>query len=180
MYNRLSIYLPFFLCVSSLIAQANELSTAEQYEAKFTSDTPMITMYTSPKCGPCKSTKPHFISLAASNSDINFCLVDTTNDAFGDILNGWGITHIPYFIFSYKGQKVLEVSGGMKLSQLESYLNQFRDSVDSLKNAAKKTDKKAAEKKSSEPKKAEGKKEKPQQLAAQSNTPASKKKQKTS
>ena len=80
--------------------QAIEISSVDQFNKLYKSDKPMVAMYTTTWCGPCKATKPHFKELAKTVTDVNFCIIDA--DKFSNTL-AKGLRGVPTFKFSHKG-----------------------------------------------------------------------------
>ena len=53
-----------FLFSGSMCARLVTVSSVEDYNKHYESDTPMVTMYSAEWCGPCKQMKPHYYSAA--------------------------------------------------------------------------------------------------------------------
>ena len=117
------------LCVSSLLAaQVKDITTVAEYEKIFKTE-PMITLYFSNNCGPCKATKPHFHKAAEEHTNINFCMIDTTNSKLQNHINKLNIQAIPTLIGSCNGSIILHHTGGLTKNELERKIAEFKESI---------------------------------------------------
>ncbi len=103
------------------------VTSVEEYNKYYQSETPMVTMYSAEWCGPCKQMKPHYYSVAEQTSDVTFCVVDTGAKALEGITTG--IMSIPTLIFSHKGKPVRRENGSMTRKQLDSHIHEFRRTI---------------------------------------------------
>ncbi len=162
------------LCMTTLLisapalAKIQKITTLAHYNAAFKSDTPMITMYSSISCGPCKMMKPSFHKMAKLHPDISFYLIDVDNAEFTALLDELDIRSIPHLSFSNKGQKIFSQTGSMGTKELEKWIAKFRSDLE--KPTEKQETKKSGTKKTA--------KKEPQVKAPAK--PQTKKKQKTS
>ncbi len=118
------------LCVSSLLAaQVKDITTVAEHEKLFKAEKPMITLYFSNQCGPYKATKPHFHKAAEEHTDINFCMIDTTNSKLQNHMNKLNIQAIPTLIGSFNGSIILRHKGGLTKNALELKIAQFKESI---------------------------------------------------
>ncbi len=164
------------LCMTTLLlsapalAKIQKISTLAHYNAAFKSDTPMITMYSSVSCGPCKMMKPSFHKMAKLHPDISFYLIDVDNTEFTALLDELDIRSIPHVSFSNKGQKIFSQTGSMGTKELEKWIAKFRSELEKPAPTDKQETKKSGAKKTA--------KKEPQAKAPAK--PQTKKKQKTS
>ncbi len=113
---------------SALSAKVVTISTAKDYNRHYNSDKPMITMYSSDGCGPCKNMKPHFHEAAEAATDMTFAVVDTAAKGLSGIVKG--IRSLPTVIFSHKGKRVNQpVVGSRTRRQLDRHINEFRTTM---------------------------------------------------
>ena len=170
--------LRLLICISTLLisapaaAQVFKLKTMEQYTRAFKSDTPMITMYTSVRCGPCKMMKPSLHKMAKHHRDISFFVLDIDTPDFSGLLKELGIRSLPHLIFSNKGEKLISEVGSMGTKSLEQCINKFQSEINQQTTRKRK---KTVTKKQSP--KTTMKKEAPVKIVP---SPSAKKKQKTS
>lgn len=154
MYLRILFSFTALIISAPLLAIPHEIKTLEHYNKAFTSNKPMVTMYTSAHCGPCKSMKPRLAKLAAQHPDIHFCIIDTGNPALKKITKQWNIRSVPTLIFSHKGEKLFDEIGSMGTKDLEQSIANFRYEMSKISSAnkekAKKTTKKKVSKKQKE------------------------------
>ncbi len=181
MISRTLASLALVLCSFSLIARVHKITTLEEYNAAFMSNKPMIAMYSSRSCGPCRVMKPGFIHVSDDNPDIHFCLIDVENPELEEIINGHNIRSIPQVIFSYKGEKIMTERGSMGKETLENCVDRFRVKFTTKKSADKQTTtpKKEAKKAPIQKKEAQPKKVQPSKTSSTTQK-VPKKKQKTS
>ena len=116
----LSILLAAFLCAPAALFAAKEgkvtiIKSVDQFNELYESNKPMVTMYTATWCGPCESTKPHFIALAKEIPEVNFCIVDF-NKFENTLIKKARIGGVPTFKFSHKGKPVTFSSNGRSIS----------------------------------------------------------------
>ncbi len=122
-----TLALTALLCQAALLAAAGPITikSVDQFNKLYKSDKPMVAMYTATWCGPCKSTKPHFIALAKEHPDITFCIIDF--DKFETTLvKKAGIRGVPTFKFSHKGKTLSNKSGGMGKPALRKLITAFK------------------------------------------------------
>ena len=112
---------------SALSANVVHISSVEEYHKHYTSDKPMVTMYSGNHCNPCQKMKPHFKAAAEATADMTFCIVDTGKKGLGKLVKG--ITGIPRLVFSHKGKPVKREVGGMSRSALDTSINNFRKTI---------------------------------------------------
>ncbi len=125
--NKTMLMWSALLLSGNLGARMVTVSSTEDYNKHYQSETPMVTMYSAEWCGPCKQMKPHYYSAAEATSDVTFCVVDTGAKAFEGIASG--IMSIPTVIFRHKGKPVRRENGGMSRKQLDSHISEFRKTV---------------------------------------------------
>lgn len=147
MFLRTLFALTAFIISVPLMAAPHEIKTLKYYNKAFKSDKPMVTLYTSSHCGPCKLMKPRLADLAAQHPDIHFCIIDTGNTALQSIIKGWNIRSVPTLIFSHKGKKLCDEIGGMEADDLEQSIVNFRYEMRKLASEKPKTAKKSPPKK---------------------------------
>lgn len=112
------------LLTNALNARMVTVSTVDEYNKHYHSDTPMVTMYSAEWCGPCKQMKPHFYEAAEATSDVTFCVVDTAAKGFAEIVSG--IRSIPTTIFSHRGRQVHRENSSMSRKQIDQSINELR------------------------------------------------------
>jgi len=131
--RNVSIFLASALILSgsALLGKVIKISSTEQYNRHYTSDKPMVTMYSADGCGPCKMMKPLFHGAAEATSDITFALVDTGVKGLSGIAKG--IKSLPTMIFSHKGTPVKREIGSRSRTQLNRHITEFRTQITSKK-----------------------------------------------
>lgn len=106
-----------------LNARMVTVNTVEEFNKLYQGDTPLVTMYSAPWCGPCKQMKPDFHAVADSTNDIIFCIIDVDTKAFAPLVSD--IRHVPTLKFSHKGKQTHQTNGLSK-KQLEETLKELR------------------------------------------------------
>ena len=128
--NFKALALTLALCTfPAALASTRYISSSEQYNSYFSSSKPMITMYTSPSCGPCRQMKPSFYKAAQAHPDLSFYLVDIDKPHMKDILQKLQIQSIPTVIFSCNGKVIRRTRGCLSKNELEQEIAQFKNSL---------------------------------------------------
>ncbi len=112
-----------------LLCNPTYLNSPEKYESHFSSHKPMITMYTSPSCGPCRQMKPDFYAASNTYSEITFCIVDINKPGMNDIARRLQIQSIPTLIFSCDGRIISRTRGQLSKRELDKEIAQFQTAV---------------------------------------------------
>jgi thiol-disulfide isomerase/thioredoxin len=102
---------------------------------------PLVVMYSSPTCGPCKSMKPFFDKLARELTDISCYVVNASSKGFDDILNRLQITGFPTLIMTHNKKEIKRERGGMSSKELATSLKDFRKQITQKPKETKKTEK---------------------------------------
>ena len=113
----------FLALTSSMFAHINviNINSVAEHKKCISGKKPVITMYTATWCGPCKTTKPHFATLADKYKNVTFCMVDI--DKFSATLSAdMKIRGIPTFIVSFEGKAIKRETGGKNLKELEKLI----------------------------------------------------------
>jgi thiol-disulfide isomerase/thioredoxin len=103
------------------------VTTIEEYNKYYTSETPLVAMYSAAWCGPCKQMKPHFYAAAEAINNINFCVIDMDIKCLAEITSN--IRSIPTTIFSFKGKSVKRMTSSMTRRELDSSIEDFKKTV---------------------------------------------------
>ncbi|MBA2307345.1 thioredoxin family protein [Candidatus Dependentiae bacterium] len=141
--NFKTIALTFVLCSTSLLlAHPTYLTSVEKYNSLFNSSKPMITMYTSPSCGPCMQMKPDFYKASNTHTDISFCLVEINKPEMKDLTQRLQIQSIPTIILSCDGKIIARTRGRLTKRELEQEITQFKDALAQRSKKSQETTKK--------------------------------------
>lgn len=136
---------------SLLLAHPLTITSQKKYDSLFPSTTPMITMYTSPSCGPCRQMKPDFYKASDSHPDIQFCIVDISNPTMRPLAQKLQIQSIPTLVLSCNGKIIARTRGRLTKKELEQEITQFKQKI---AQQTKKSTKKSTTKKPKNPVKA--------------------------
>lgn len=138
--NLKTITVALLLSTQALVfANPTYLTSQEKYDSCFSSSTPMVTMYTSPSCGPCRQMKPDFYKASQSNPELSFHLVEIDKSEMKGIVQKLQIQAIPTIIFSCDGEVIARTRGALSKKDLAQEIAQFKDKL------AKRAEKKASE-----------------------------------
>ncbi len=125
------------ITLSSINANVVNITSKEIFDRHYMSDKPMVTMYTSKGCMPCKRMKPLFYAAAEAITDITFAILEVkSRSTFGfhpeptelEVLTK-AIRSVPTLIFSHKGKEVKREHGLMNREQLNTSINTFRSTT---------------------------------------------------
>ena len=138
--NLKTITVALLVSAQALVfANPTYLTSQEKYDSCFSSSKPMVTMYTSPSCGPCRQMKPDFYKASQSNPDLSFHLVEINKSEMKNIVQKLQIQAIPTIIFSCDGEVIARTRGGLSKKELAKEIAQFKDTL------AKRAEKKASD-----------------------------------
>lgn len=112
------------LLSSPLGARMVTVHTVEEFNKFYTSETPLVTMYSATWCGPCKQMKPHFYAAAEATGEVNFCIIDMDMKCFSGITSD--IRTIPTTIFSHKGKPFKRHTSGLSRKELDTAVNDLQ------------------------------------------------------
>ncbi len=143
--KTLALTLGLFSSVA-LLAHPDYITSREQYDSCFNSSTPMITMYTSPSCAPCRLMKPAFYKVADNHSDLTFHLVEINKPELKGIVEKLNIQSIPTIIFSCNGEVIARTRGGITKREIEQEIANFKNKLAGKRSETKKTSKETAQK----------------------------------
>ncbi len=124
--------------ISIVNAQAPTLSTMDAYKKAVQSSKPTVIMFTGSHCGPCRSMKPHFHNIAATRTDVQCYLVDTSCASTRCLLNHLNVQSIPTLICCHDGKVYHRENGGLTERGISRSIQQFhkkRTSKNSLQSA---------------------------------------------
>jgi thioredoxin 1 len=121
-----TVLLAFCMMSCMLDARMVTVNSVEDFNKLYQGDTPLVTMYSAPWCGPCKQMKPDFHAVADATQDIVFCIIDVDTKAFAPLVSN--IRHVPTIKFSHKGKQTNQTNGLSK-KQLEEALKELRTKI---------------------------------------------------
>lgn len=110
------------------------ITSVDQYSNHVHGSKPVIVMFTASWCGPCKATKPHFIELAKTYTDLTFCMIDTDNKDLASLTGE--IKGVPTFVGFHKGRELFRNPGGKSRAQLQDMIETFKAEVTGQKKAS--------------------------------------------
>ncbi|MFW2095014.1 thioredoxin TrxC [Acinetobacter sp. ULE_I057] len=110
-------------CHQNLIALA-PIELNEQNFSNFVShsDLPIMIDLWAEWCGPCKMMAPHFAEVAKNNPHVVFAKIDT--EANPRLSSAFNIRSIPTLVLMNKTTEVARISGALRASQLQEWLDQ--------------------------------------------------------
>ena len=79
-------------------------------------------MFSATWCGPCQRTKPNFLALKESVTDVECQLVDVDDE--GHLAEKYNIMSVPTFVLLNDGAEVARMSGGTTTEKLKEFINQ--------------------------------------------------------
>ena len=86
------------------------------------SDLPVLIDLWAEWCGPCKMMAPHFAQVAKSNPKVVFAKIDT--EANPRLSGAFNVRSIPTLVLMNKTNEIARISGAMRASELQQWLNQ--------------------------------------------------------
>jgi thioredoxin-like negative regulator of GroEL len=90
-----------------------DISTMAHYKRAFQSERPSIMMFSAPWCGPCKSMKPNFDSVAGMhNRTIDFYVVNTDAPGLKSLIQKHNIRGLPTVLCTRNGKVIHEERRG--------------------------------------------------------------------
>ncbi len=99
--------------IITINAQAPTLTTMDAYNKAVQSSQPTVIMFTGAHCGPCRTMKPHFHSIAEQQSDVKCYIVDTSCGPLRPLLNHLNVMSIPTLICCHEGKVYHRSNGGL-------------------------------------------------------------------
>lgn len=119
-----------FVCMVSFASSAavTEIKTLAQYTKLYQANKPLVVLYSSPTCKPCKEMKPHFARLSSTYSAIQFATIDThtKNKPLAAMVQKRDIMSVPNLIGSHKGKDIFEESGWGGKDELARQIKEFK------------------------------------------------------
>lgn len=86
------------------------------------SDLPILIDLWAELCGPCKMMAPHFAEVAKNNPHVIFAKIDT--EANPRLSSAFSIRSIPTLVLMNKTTEIARISGALRSSQLQEWLDQ--------------------------------------------------------
>lgn len=110
-------------CQSALIPLA-PIDLNEQNFGQFItgSDLPILIDLWAEWCGPCKMMAPHFAQVAKSNPNVVFAKIDT--EANPRLSSAFNVRSIPTLVLMNKTTEIARISGALRSSELQQWLDQ--------------------------------------------------------
>lgn len=88
------------------------------------SDLPILIDLWAEWCGPCKMMAPHFAQVAANNPHVIFAKINTETSP--RLSQAFHVRSIPTLVLMNKTQEIARVSGALRSSELQQWLDQQR------------------------------------------------------
>lgn len=103
------------------------LAPIELNEQKFSnfvshSDLPILIDLWADWCGPCKMMAPHFAEVAKHNPQVVFAKIDT--EANPRLSSAFNVRSIPTLVLMNKTTEIARISGALRSSQLQDWLDE--------------------------------------------------------
>lgn len=114
-----------FVAITTLTAEAPTLTTVTAYHKAVNSSQPCVIMVTGAHCGPCHIMKPHFDSIALTDSDIACYMIDTSCTALRPILRQLNVMTIPTLICCHEGKVYHRCNGGLTMQGIRRVIQDF-------------------------------------------------------
>ena len=86
------------------------------------SDLPILIDLWAEWCGPCKMMAPHFAEVAKQNPHVVFAKIDT--EANPRLSSAFNVRSIPTLVLMNKTTEVARISGALRATQLQEWLDQ--------------------------------------------------------
>lgn len=86
------------------------------------SDLPILIDLWADWCGPCKMMAPHFAQVAAKNPHVVFAKIDT--EASPRLSQAFHVRSIPTLVLMNKTEEIGRISGALRSSELQQWLDQ--------------------------------------------------------
>ena len=86
------------------------------------SDLPVFIDLWAEWCGPCKMMAPHFAQVAAQNPKVIFAKINTEESP--RLSSAFNVRSIPTLVLMNKATEVARISGALRATQLQEWLDQ--------------------------------------------------------
>lgn len=86
------------------------------------SDLPILIDLWADWCGPCKMMVPHFAAVAKENPQVVFAKIDT--EANPRLSSAFNVRSIPTLVLMNKTNEIARISGALRSSELQKWLDQ--------------------------------------------------------
>ncbi|MFW1858353.1 thioredoxin TrxC [Acinetobacter defluvii] len=86
------------------------------------SDLPILIDLWADWCGPCKMMAPHFAEVAQHNPHVVFAKIDT--EANPRLSSAFNVRSIPTLVLMNKTTEIARISGALRSSQLQDWLDE--------------------------------------------------------
>ena len=86
------------------------------------SDLPILVDLWAEWCGPCKMMAPHFAEVAQHNPHVVFAKIDT--EANPRLSSAFNVRSIPTLVLMNKTTEIARISGALRSSQLQDWLDE--------------------------------------------------------
>ena len=80
-------------------------------------------------CGPCKMMAPHFEAVSKNNPQVIFAKINTEENP--RLSQAFNIRSIPTLVLLNKSEEIGRISGALRSTELQQWLDQFNTSVNS-------------------------------------------------
>ena len=86
------------------------------------SDLPVLIDLWAEWCGPCKMMAPHFAQVAAQNAQVIFAKIDTEKSP--RLSSAFNVRSIPTLVLMNKTHEIARISGALRSTELQQWLDQ--------------------------------------------------------
>ena len=105
-----------------------EITTMNQYNELKESSNVLVIDFWAPWCGPCKMYKPVFEKVAEEGIDgVTFATLDIDLEELENIVDGFGISGVPFTAIIKDGELINERSGVMMKGDLINFIQEAQE-----------------------------------------------------
>lgn len=112
-----------------------EINSLKQYNSACKSSKPVVIMYSSPTCQPCKKTEPNFDRAAKEFPQVEFFKLDLSKPDLNCLIEKNKVRSVPVFSYLKNGKECKrDRRGAMTFQELNTSVNSFLSSIEPKKS----------------------------------------------